>query len=182
MCVDIWVKSAKLHALCVLASTRFTPHWYMPYAPDPSLLCALCTFFLINGRLMHLCLVLLQITLCLSAPAQKKFNKVRNNHGHRQRCKFSVLDWRHPFWANLTQKCSYKLKFGFQANSYMQNSMVMFTFSIFNQNYPFWVNLVQKIKIVSLSWSLVPTLLRTWCNPWLKIKESKKSMQNSFLW
>ena len=39
----------------------------------------------------------------------------------------------------------------------MQNSMVMFTFSVFDWNCPSWVNLVQKIKVVNLSWNLVPT-------------------------
>ena len=46
----------------------------------------------INKRLTLLCLVLLQIPLCLSAPVQKKFDIVRNDHGYTQRCEFSVLD------------------------------------------------------------------------------------------
>ena len=41
---------------------------------------------------------------CLSAPMQKKFNIVRNDHGHTQRCGFSVLDRKQPFRANLEQK------------------------------------------------------------------------------
>ena len=41
---------------------------------------------------------------CLSAPMQKKFNIVRNDHGHTQRCEFSVLDRKQPFRANLEQK------------------------------------------------------------------------------
>ena len=40
---------------------------------------------------------------CLSAPMQKKFNIVRNDHGHTQRCEFSVLDRKQPFRANLEQ-------------------------------------------------------------------------------
>ena len=35
-----------------------------------------------------------------------------------------------------------------------------YDFSIFDRKFPFWVNLVQKIKIVSLSRSLVPRLIR----------------------
>ena len=42
----------------------------------------------------------------------------------------------------------------------MLNSMVIFTFSIFDCKYPVWANLVQKIKIISLSWNLVPTVIR----------------------
>ena len=37
-------------------------------------------------------------------PYAKKFNIVRNDHGHTQRCDFSVLDRNHPFWANSAQK------------------------------------------------------------------------------
>ena len=109
---------------------------------------------------------------------------------------FCVLDWKHPFWANLVQKlnivslswnlvsiliricriqfclhclyfrmetpflgrfgpknqnCQFKLKFGTYTNSNMQNSAV------------------QKIKIVRLSWNLVPRLIWTcrtqwWCS------------------
>ena len=41
-------------------------------------------------------------------------------------------------------------------------------FSVSDQKYPFWTNLVQNIKIVSLSWTLVPRLIRIrriqwWC-------------------
>ena len=38
--------------------------------------------------------------------------------------------------------------------------MVVFTFSVFNRKYPFRENLAQRIKIVSLSQSLVPRLIR----------------------
>ena len=67
------------------------------------------------------------------------------------------------------QNCHFKLKFGTYSNSNMQNSMVMFILSVFDWKYPFWANLVQKIKIVTLSWNLVPTLIRTcriqwWCS------------------
>ena len=34
--------------------------------------------------------------------------------------------------------------------------MVMFTFFVLDRTHPFWGNLVQKIKILSLSWNLVP--------------------------
>ena len=79
---------------------------------------------------------------------------------------FSVLDWKHPFWANLVQKvkivslswklvlfgletpflgkfgtknqnCQFKLKFGTKTNSNMQNSMALFTFSVLDRKHPF---------------------------------------------
>ena len=61
-----------------------------------------------------------------------------------------------------------KLKFGSQTNSNMHNSMMLLTFFVFEWKYSFWANLVQKIKILTLSWNLVPTLIRTcriqwWC-------------------
>ena len=66
-----------------------------------------------------------------------------------------------------SQNYQFKLKFGNYTNSNMQISVMMFTFSAFYQKYPFWVNLVQKVKIISLSWNLVPTLIRIcriqWC-------------------
>ena len=34
----------------------------------------------------------------------ERVNKVRNDHGNTQRWEFSVLDRKHPFWTNLTQK------------------------------------------------------------------------------
>ena len=40
----------------------------------------------------------------------------------------------------------------------MQNSVMLFAFFVFDWKYPFWANLVQKVKIISLSWNLVPTL------------------------
>ena len=59
-----------------------------------------------------------------------------------------------------TQNCQFKLKFGTQTNSNMQNSMVVLTFSVFDWRYAFWGNLVQKIRIGSLSWKLVLRLIR----------------------
>ena len=37
---------------------------------------------------------------------------------------------------------------------------MLFTFFVFDQKCSFWANLVQKIKIVSLSWNLVPRLIK----------------------
>ena len=41
----------------------------------------------------------------------------------------------------------------------MLNSRVMFTFSVSYWKSSFWANLVEKIKVISLSWSLVPRLI-----------------------
>ena len=68
-----------------------------------------------------------------------------------------------PFLRKLgpkNQNRQFKMKFGTLTNSNMQNSMVVFTFSVLDQKHTFWVNLFQKIKIVSLSWNLVPRLIR----------------------
>ena len=47
---------------------------------------------------------------------------------------FPNLDWKYPFWTNCVQKSKlfFKVKFGTEANSNMQNSVGMFTFSVFN--------------------------------------------------
>ena len=57
------------------------------------------------------------------------------------------------------QNHRFKLKFGTETNVNMQNSMVMLIFSVFDRKYPFWANLVQNIKIVKLSWNLIPTVI-----------------------
>ena len=77
-----------------------------------------------------------------------------------------------PFWGKFSprsQNYQLKLKFGTYTNSNMQNSMMLLSFFVFEWKYPFSTNLVQKIKIVTLSWNLVPTLIRTcriqwWCS------------------
>ena len=55
---------------------------------------------------------------------------------------FSILDRKHPFWANSIPK--------FKVIS-LKRKMVVYTFAVLDWKHPFWVNLVQKIKIVSLS-------------------------------
>ena len=84
---------------------------------------------------------------------------------------FSVLEWKHPLWANWIPKinCQFKLKFGTKTKSNKQNSMAMLTFSVFDWKHPFWANLVQKFKIVSSIWNLVsrPTQIcriQWWCS------------------
>ena len=71
-----------------------------------------------------------------------------------------------------SQNSHFKLKFGTYTNSNMQNSMVMFIFFVFDRKYPYWANLVQKVKILTLSWNFVRTLVRTcriqwWCSLFL---------------
>ena len=67
------------------------------------------------------------------------------------------------------QNCFCKLKFGTHTNSNIQNAMVMFTFSIFDRKYSLRANLIQKIKIFSLTWNLLPRVIRIcriqwWCS------------------
>ena len=57
------------------------------------------------------------------------------------------------------EDCKFKLKFDTQKNSNILNSVVMFTFSVLYWKYPFRANLVQKVKIFSLSWNLVASLI-----------------------
>ena len=64
------------------------------------------------------------------------------------------------------KKCQFKQKFDAYTNSTMLNSIVMLTFSVLDQKYPFWANLIKKIKIISLSWNLVPRLIRTCTIQW----------------
>ena len=49
----------------------------------------------------------------------------------------------------------------------MQNSIVVFTFSVLHWKHPFWANLVHKIKIINLSWNLVPRLIWIYRIQWL---------------
>ena len=99
-------------------------------------------YIFINRRLTRLSLVLLQIPLSVG-PCAKRSSIVRHDHGRTQRCGFSVLDQKHPFWANLAQKIKIV---NLSWNSNMRNSMVMFIFSVFD---------------------LVPKLIRTWTIQWL---------------
>ena len=53
----------------------------------------------------------------------------------------------------------------------MWNSMLIFPLSVYGQKYPFWPHLILKVKIVGLSWRLVPRLIliricrtRWWCS------------------
>ena len=57
------------------------------------------------------------------------------------------------------QNSQFKLKFGALTNSYMQISVVEFTFSILEWKYPFWANMIQKIKVVSSGWNLMHRLI-----------------------
>ena len=57
------------------------------------------------------------------------------------------------------QNYQFKLKFGTYSN--MQHSM-QHIFCVFDWEYSFWANFVEKIKIVSLSWNLVPRLIWIW--------------------
>ena len=52
----------------------------------------------------------------------------------------SFFDWKIPFLGKLGPKahnCPFKLKFGTQTNSNMQNSMAVFTFSVLDKKHSF---------------------------------------------
>ena len=64
------------------------------------------------------------------------------------------------------QNRQFMLKFGTSTNSNMQNVMALFNFFVLDRKHPFWTNLIQKIRIFSLSWNPVLTLIRIrvqWC-------------------
>ena len=87
-------------------------------------------------------------------------------------CSFFFFWVEIPFWGKLGpkhQNSHFKLKFGTDSNSSIKNSKVMLNPSVFDWKCPFWANLVQKVKLICLSWNLVPTLIRTcriqwWCS------------------
>ena len=55
-------------------------------------------------------------------PRAVKYNIVSKDLGLRQKCDFSVQDWKYPIWANLVgknQNFQFKLEFGSETNSNM---------------------------------------------------------------
>ena len=97
-------ESAKLRALLALVPTRLTHHYYALYVTcepcAPYALASLRAFTFINKRLTQLA----TNTVVSVGTRVKKFNLARNDHGHTQRCEFSLLDRIHHLWANLAQK------------------------------------------------------------------------------
>ena len=80
---------------------------------------------------------------------------------------FSVLDWKYSSVLNKRggtlinfSNFFFFLKFGTKTNFNLNNSIAMLTFYVLDWKYLFWANLVQKINMVSLSWDLVPILIR----------------------
>ena len=101
--------------------------------------------------------------IIVSVTRRRKFNIVNNDNGRTHKCDFSVCHRKFPFLGKFCQKnqnWQFKLKFGTQTNSNMQNSMALFIFSVLDRKHPFWANLAQKIEVVSLSWNLIPRLIR----------------------
>ena len=79
----------------------------------------------------------------------ENFDIPHNDHGRTRKSDFSIFfSLEIPFLGKFGPKKSklkFKLKFGTQTNSNMQNSMVVFTFFILDWKHTFWANLVQKI-------------------------------------
>ena len=63
------------------------------------------------------------------------------------------------------------MKFDTWTNSNIQKSMAMFTFYVFDRKYPFLANLVQNVKIISLSWNLVASLIQICKNSVMLFKQ-----------
>ena len=150
---------------------RLTHHWHTPYTPArlhalPIINTRLHAFTFINKRLTHLCLVLLQIPLCLSTLEQKKFN-MKQIFSFRPEKPF--LDKFDP----KNENCRSKLKFGTKAIWIWRiqwfNGDVHFFSS--RPEIPILGKFVQKIKIFSLSWNLVLMLIvckiQWWCSLFL---------------
>ena len=80
-----------------------------------------------------------------------------------------VLDLRYPFWANLVQKnqnCS-KWNLVLRLIWILRIQKTMLAFRVSDRKCLFWANFVPKIKIISLSWNLIPILIGIcriqWC-------------------
>ena len=64
------------------------------------------------------------------------------------------------------QICQFKLKFGAQTNSNMQNWMEMFPTCVSNGKHFFWANSVEIFKFVNLTWNLVLILIQICRTEW----------------
>ena len=68
-----------------------------------------------------------------------------------QKCDFSVLDQKYPFWVNLVQKIKIQLKKSVDAEIWYRDQLEFakfngdIHFSALDWKFPFWVNLVQNI-------------------------------------
>ena len=111
---------------------------------------------------LRACLVLLQIPLSVSSHV-KKFNIVRNDHGHTQRCEILNLT-RNTLFRQIWPK---KVKIVSLSWNLIPRPIricrIQWWCSLFLLS---TVNLVQKINTVSLSWNLVPRLIRIWIIRW----------------
>ena len=119
-------------------------------------------FTLINRAPYAPCLVLLQIlSSCYKYQynlCAEKFNIVETNM-NTCRCKFLVLDWKHPFWVNSAQKIKIV---SLHWNLVLRPIWICRIqwwyghFFCFQKKLAFLGKFVQKVKIVSLHWNLVP--------------------------
>ena len=87
----------RMYLYVILMSPLYT---CISFACHMYVLASLRTFTLINKRLTQLA----TNTVETVGTRVKKFNLARNDHGHTQRCEFSLLDRKHHLWANLAQK------------------------------------------------------------------------------
>ena len=116
---------------------------------------------------------------------RSKFNHGFTNHGYLHSAVWKAL---YNFKIKRTQEAKHN-KFFFQnvqimrsmrSSKYLKTTVeLMFTTqkayaafsprtacSVFHWKYLFWVNLAQKLKIISLSWYIVPRLIKICTIPW----------------
>ena len=72
-----------------------------------------------------------------------------------------VFDWKYPFWENFS--LSWNLVLGLFKYAELHGDVHFFYIRLIILS---WANLVEKIKIVSLCWNLVPTLIRICVTQW----------------
>ena len=80
---------------------------------------------------------------------------------------FSVSDEKYPFLANLIKKKKlkfhiYRTKVGTKINSNMLNTVVIFTCCGLYRKCSFSESFYQRIKIICLTWNLLPRLIQWW--------------------
>ena len=85
------------------------------------------------------------------------------------RCPLFPFILKIPFLGKFDSKnrhCQFKLKFCTKFYSNIQKLMEIFILFAWDRKSSFSANLVQKIKIVSLTWNLVPRLIWIWKTQW----------------
>ena len=86
---------------------------------------------------------------CVFRPPCKKFNIVRNDHGHTQTCYFSISDQKRPFWPNSAQKIKIVSLIWNLVPTPIHICRIQWWCSLFlfsTINIPFWANMAQNCQ------------------------------------